>query len=369
MPECPRYRIRLFLSVDLVGSTAFKLGRGADRAKVSNPHPIWVDEIRKFYRGFPATLTAKFRRLAETDKRADIQEKPPLIWKTIGDEIVFCNKIEDIDHLSICINAFISTLDMHSKALETRRIEDAGKLPAGLAVKGTAWIAAFPYPNISVSISQKIRTLNLETTEEFEASAETNPQGYDFLGQSIDTGFRISTFSGIDRISISAELAYLLCDLAAGGKLNVKLHYAGRETLKGVTTGKTYPITVLDTERNPLRKSVKEHEKTLMGVAETKNDQLKAFLAAYFLDEAVEVPSLSETSLPENYRTFALAWAATAKEEEEKTKRELEGEAQRAQDRLLDKSHEANVMDRVRSIGDTLIKKATSLPSARRSGR
>ena len=299
--------------------------------------------------------------MAESYGRSDIQEKPPLIWKTIGDEIVFCNKIHDIEHLAICINAFISTLDNHSKALEARRLDDAGKMPSGLDVKGTAWIAAFPYPNITVSISQKIRTLNLETTEEFEVSSESDPQGFDFLGQSIDTGFRISSLSGIDRISVSAELAYLLCDLAIDGKLDVKLHYLGRETLKGVTTGRTYPVTVLDTERNPLRKRLKEHEKTLTGVKETENGQLKAFLAAYFLDEAVEVPSLSETSLPESYLTFASAWEANAKEEEEKTKRELEGEALRDQERLIDKSHEDEIMNRVRTIGKTFIRNAASM--------
>jgi hypothetical protein len=47
----PEYRLRLFLSVDLAGSTAFKNGAGSINATDNDPYPVWVSSIRDFLKG------------------------------------------------------------------------------------------------------------------------------------------------------------------------------------------------------------------------------------------------------------------------------------------------------------------------------
>ena len=82
VPQGPNYRVRLFLSVDLVGSTMFKAGRGGEGT--NDTHPIWVNEARKFCHEFQ---TSSPRHVAASSTRASRRtssDSPPNCGRRSG---------------------------------------------------------------------------------------------------------------------------------------------------------------------------------------------------------------------------------------------------------------------------------------------
>lgn len=312
MPQCPNYRVRLFLSVDLVGSTMFKAGRGGEGT--SETYPIWVNETRKFYREFPDILASKFRSIADPRVAKDARELAPKLWKTVGDEIIFCCRLTDVSHLARCVNAFLRSLDTYGRILEPSKALD---------VKGTGWVAAFPSPNITVEVAGRTRGVaSLDYIDEkFEAQADSSPGDFDFLGKDIDSGFRVAQYAAADRFAVSAELALLLCETTKLRVFQHNLVFHGREPLKGVMSSRPYPIISVDTERSTKRRTVKHHERALTGHATSDPDLLRPYLIAFLEDENMEAPvlppageQLDAASLPGSYNDFASAWAETVKE-------------------------------------------------------
>lgn len=93
---CPDYRLRLFLSIDLSGSTEYKV---KNNLRKDNLYPKWVHTITKgFYDTFPSIFENECSELK--------CEAFPKIWKKIGDEIIFCNRILSDDHFGNCVLAF-----------------------------------------------------------------------------------------------------------------------------------------------------------------------------------------------------------------------------------------------------------------------
>lgn len=87
MKTCPEYRVRLFLTVDLVGSTAYKAKSSEGKENNKEPHPEWVNRFRKFYQQFPQILDSSYKE-TETGKKSGA-ELTPQVWKTIGARFFF----------------------------------------------------------------------------------------------------------------------------------------------------------------------------------------------------------------------------------------------------------------------------------------
>ena len=306
MLECPKYRTRVFLSVDLVGSTAFKAGAGSEHGDQA-AYPKWVDETRKFYAEFPLILRARYNH-ATLEKR-EIQAAWPRIWKTIGDEVVFCARIQSRDHLACIVQAFTEALREYGLKLEERG--------AHLDVKGTGWMAAFPTPNVTVPI-ERVEAFDIPT-EEMEVAADDAPHKFDFLGKNIDCGFRLARFSSSDKLTLSVELALALCDsILVNDLFRGDFHYLGREELKGVLNGRPYPIVAIYTERRTIRRRVVELE---MGITFNRNmrpGQLGDFLRKFMEDEEMEGVILTGTQFPEEYNKFCDQWEPIANEEKKR---------------------------------------------------
>jgi hypothetical protein len=66
LPEGLKPRIRLFLSVDLAGSTAFKQSRAS-----------WLPALLRFYRDFDQIVNAQYRAF---QKRTNAHIPPPDFW-------------------------------------------------------------------------------------------------------------------------------------------------------------------------------------------------------------------------------------------------------------------------------------------------
>lgn len=194
-------QIYLFLSVDIIGSTALKYK--------TKPSIDWYSVFKDFYVSFPEefkiNLEAEYRH-----ERLKYSSKNLIVWKHAGDEILFYAKITQKNEIACIVAAFKKTL------------EDWYPSEEKLDVKGCVWTGQFPF------IDQKIE--------------EKRTASLDFLGPSIDCGFRLGKYSSKDEVALSVEVADQLNGISS---LQSSLFYTKSENLKGVLGDKRYPIFVL----------------------------------------------------------------------------------------------------------------------------
>jgi len=230
LPEGLKPRLRLFLSVDLVGSTAFKQSRLA-----------WLPAMLNFYRDFDALVHAQYRAHRE---RTNNPPPPPEFWKSNGDELLYTCDLTGRDQAIDALHIWLSTLNAYRCDLATL-VED-------LDVKSTAWIALFPAPNAEVFFRRAGQSFQADAMgDALLLQAEMRDQWYggrrheltrDFVGPSIDTGFRLTGWATPRRMVLSADLAFLLTSSTSGGAEPLPLHVSGRQKLKGVVGDAPYPM-------------------------------------------------------------------------------------------------------------------------------
>jgi len=203
----PVSKERIFLSVDIIGSTSEKVGDSSGE---------WAGAFSNFLFNFRVSSVRLFNdfkerkvspcesqsRACECDSCAlDEKKAVPKLWKLIGDEVVLMAELSCVKH-----HAYL-----HVKAL-AEAIKSFHNSHSKLRVKGTAWVAGFPVRNIEIYIPKD---------EEWYIS--------DFLGPSIDLGFRLSKKATESKLVISPSLAYLI---AKEGN-DMPLYYDGLEEVSG----------------------------------------------------------------------------------------------------------------------------------------
>ena len=206
----------LFLSVDVIGSTAYKNRPHAPR-KAQHP---WL----KFFAGFQNEFEGFLIREEGPGETSPVEALPeherPKLWKSLGDELVYTVQLTSYDHCSVVFGAFQWAIEAYNKSLHKDK-----KFP--LNVKGAAWLAGFPVINAAIP----------------PAVPSEGVSGWlDYIGPSIDTGFRLCRFASMSRIVVSVDLAYILAKDAGRAP---KFILGGRESLKGVLGGRPYPIILV----------------------------------------------------------------------------------------------------------------------------
>lgn len=254
----------MFLSVDVVGSTALKQTTIPRlKSDVVPDNSAWFNLIQLFYE---QTLTRVFR---EYHRATDYQqEKPfvqtmkrPVFWKTIGDEVLLWIEVSDCRQVPIYLSAW-------KLAIEGLR-KDLRAVNPRLDVKCAAWVAQVPWRNKLLVSSRTGRALGASrrpdhslqlmkqffaAVEEEESQIETS-DGFcgtdlvaDFIGPGIDIGFRLAKFASARRFIISADVAYMLATAIEegedAGKLSIQ--YEGLQQLAGTMGGLEYPIFWID---------------------------------------------------------------------------------------------------------------------------
>ena len=209
-------RLLLFMSVDLAGSTAFK------SKTVTEKIQPWLKVFVDFYHEFPTKLRGQYLA-GKPDSKNPL--KSPEMWKAIGDELVFVAKIGNGGEVPEHLRHFRETVRYYREIVQD--------VDAKLDLKATAWIAGFPVYNSAIFLPE---------TEQNGSKRE------DYIGPSIDTGFRLGKVATSRRFVISVELAYLLASLQATTKhLNeFDFYYDGGVELKGVLSGFPYPVIWTD---------------------------------------------------------------------------------------------------------------------------
>ncbi len=127
-----------------------------------------------------------------------------------------------------------------------------------LDVKATCWTAGFPYRNREVVLDQnnilsakhKIEDYYLESgrlLNKHYNQPNNSKLTVDYIGPSIDTGFRLSSYSSGRKFVVSVDVAYFLSMTQIAGEVERHdLYYDGAASLKGVIGGSNYPIFWMD---------------------------------------------------------------------------------------------------------------------------
>lgn len=305
--ELPSYRVRLFLSVDLTGSTAYK-----HNSKSNNSE--WTKVFNDFYKDFPELLKQNYYSVCEEFINgqgelvpSEKEDGAPKIWKTIGDEILFLTNISSLCHLSSCIKAFIKTLKEFGKTIDCHQLN----------TKGNAWVCSFPTPNHSfrtgIFSSPGHATDISILSESQELEVDKNPHHFDFLGKGIDAGFRISKNSSIDKLTISPGLALLLCECRSNKqitKFEENLWFDETQVFKGVANGSNYPVITINTFRDEKEEQINELERFLLHKNNPADiEKLTHYLTKFMEKHNIEIPKVKRRygailDIPDFYKEF-----------------------------------------------------------------
>ncbi|WP_461344451.1 hypothetical protein [Brevundimonas sp. GN22] len=289
LPEFLKPRLRLFLSADIVGSTSLKQSRLANTAdKIREQQKGWFTAIQGFYIEAKQAVSQSWSDIKENNSNLGIDfGDDPIVWKTIGDEVIFVKHITDYRQVAVMLKCWISSLDeMRSFLKET---------DSKLDVKSTAWLAGFPVENKEVVISLDQNTSGVEIEDYFEESgnilnkyysspenSKPNDISLDFIGPAIDIGFRLGGHSSSRKFVISVGIAYILSltNPAHDGLVqDFDPFYDGSVVLKGVLGGMTYPIFWIDLSKD---KSLARHEDQLTGYTPPGRDKIRRYCESFY---------------------------------------------------------------------------------------
>jgi hypothetical protein len=263
-------RLKVFLSADIIGSTAYKQPLDILRDD-PRTHGQWFGIIQGFYKTIQDDFEEHWQQASNRlllkcrDTGLSILlGPPPRFWKTIGDEVVFWKEITSSVQIWLTLACWMKTV-----ASIRTYFEKVGDQPGTqLDVKSAAWMAGFPIRNkaiVDVSSSRApIRMISSALTAYYEGDDRVD---VDFIGPGIDVGFRITSHASARKLAISLDVAYALAmtqteitklaadyDLLTGDFFpdstgstsphfydRLRVHYSGSEPLKGVLGGIRYP--------------------------------------------------------------------------------------------------------------------------------
>ncbi len=149
--------------------------------------------------------------------------------------MVFVAEISDHREVAKHICRFRDTVGGYREVIKeaTRRLD----------LKGSAWLAGFPVGNTVIRLPQGV-----------QEGDETE----DYIGPSVDCGFRLSKHSTPHKLVLSIETAYLLqASGAPGGAEKPEVYLERGEALKGVLNGRPYPCLWVNV---PYRDNEKFHK-------------------------------------------------------------------------------------------------------------
>lgn len=200
--------LRMFLSVDVSGSTEYK----NKHSKFNDYTKHWARFYKSFFEDFPSVFTAEYYGQFKKSRRI------PSVWKCLGDEIIYQDKIIDSGESNKLVSAFCEAIAAYDDELRNGKFRDSG-----LRVKGTCWSAGFPIRN---------SVLLVPTSED--------KQIQDYVGPDMDIGFRLSKASRPGRVVVSMDVADILTQTNQVDPF--VFHHVGWEVFKGVFGDKPYPI-------------------------------------------------------------------------------------------------------------------------------
>lgn len=316
--------LRLFFSADIVGSTAFKQKPQAGGiSDAQGKFPAWFNMVLAFYhqaeQAFSTNWASFERSCAGEDSRNHWFGPAPELWKTVGDEVLFTKQILHPAQAITSCHAWVRTLDDLRSQLKER----------GLDVKSSAWLADFPLRNQEVILRSRLSGDTLSADDEYPFNNQLSLDAYyddpsqsvirDYIGPSIDTGFRLGSLASARKFVISLELANVLSveqsksdrdtRLYSFGALSLRrfdFRYDGRVPLKGVLGGNPYPVFWIDLDPE---NEVHRAEDEVLGTPKPSAAQVRSLSASfiasndgylcspYFFDVAETIDGFADISV------------------------------------------------------------------------
>ncbi|TGL04977.1 hypothetical protein EHQ43_10050 [Leptospira bouyouniensis] len=227
------------MSVDIIGSTEYK-AKNTERNNDKNGEQSWLAFFETFYQDYPEKLNTALTKIGVSTL--------PQPWKSLGDEIIFQVEVNSHKDIADYLFAFMNASDSAEKYYASK------ELP--IKVKMAAWLAGFPKINAIVNIKNQI-------------SEEPDSRFEDYLGPSMDTGFRLKQHATHTRMPISVEIAYVLSSETSFSKPELakesyfELFFSGEKELKGVLKGIPYPLFYIrrNSEKESLLQKLTKTEK------------------------------------------------------------------------------------------------------------
>jgi hypothetical protein len=256
-------QLRLFLSIDVVGSTAFK-----HRKVESEGSKPWLKFIHGFYTAFPEMCQ---NRVLEVEKEAD--PKPhlarPYLWKALGDELIFSVLVNHPSHVRHYLKAFRKSL------IDAIQHWTEGENGLPISFKGTAWLAGFPVFNSAVPL-------------DCGPTHAVDSEQFDYVGPLLDIGFRLSKFATPRRFVVSVDTAWVIAALEDAGGMTI--HYHGREPLKGVLNDRPYPVFWIDCVDDENGASLDRLEDTILNRTPVELNSVRELAEAFLKAVAPAIP-------------------------------------------------------------------------------
>ncbi|KPF88653.1 hypothetical protein IP81_17865 [Novosphingobium sp. AAP83] len=262
LPDALTPKLLIFLSADVIGSTALKqpdrnkrFSPGSAEANVdieplSVVDPIdWLALFREFYARMASSLARQWLSYEDGLKNrpggAECVENflgsAPVFWKTVGDEVIFYKELTGSAQIHAVIECWILALNEIRAYFDSQNAVIEAANAQCLDVKSSAWIAEFPRRNREVALPYLPGSMVTEPA--FSPNGKSSPT--DFIGPGIDIGFRISSLATSQKLVLSLDVAYILAKSrpdAFIAKRSRPIYYDGRFFFKGVFGEKRYPI-------------------------------------------------------------------------------------------------------------------------------
>lgn len=204
------------MSADLAGSTAFK-----SRAQGDAESPEWLEAFEVFFREVPLVMMGQIAAAFAME-----DEAPKVgVWKVIGDEIIFMAHPRTAREAQLLTIAFYRLIVNYDRKIFERW---------PLRIKGCCWAAQLSHRNREIEIPEML-------------GGDADQAYVDFLGPDVDAGFRLASCGGRGQVIVSSNLVQLLAAMEEDE--GVRFHYIGQKVLKGVYSGRPYPLflmTMLD---------------------------------------------------------------------------------------------------------------------------
>jgi hypothetical protein len=330
---CPelRPRLRIFLSADIIGSTALKqaehlpLEDPRSRWGASGAAPRWLEPIADFYTEFGQCLSRAWTSFS-ADEEPESSAEPPQLWKANGDELIFTKVLHSRRDLYRAVFVWKAAVKEYVSIRTPKR---------KVGIKCTAWVAGFPILNTEIVFPRGLS----ERDVPFEGEPRLRPLHYlskwhklnrkrsqseyvlDFIGPQVDIGFRLGSQASARYMAISVDVAYLLSTATFPGTdgrryEDIRLRYFGRRELKGVLGGDGYPLFVLDLADVYPNIKVFEYEDLLGGkLIEIRKDHVEQFCDQFYGSKSNHMfppfmldCSYHYTKLPDKYYDTLITW-------------------------------------------------------------
>lgn len=270
LPAYVRPKYRIFLSVDIVGSSGIKMGKALGLGHVDsvsspnkesstpNIYDGWIQNFSDFFGGFYQLFRDEWiklnRKYKDEPEICNLFDLAPVLWKTIGDEAVYSVKIDHPDKVIVTIYCWHRAQKRFRSMYPETKIKST-IFGAGFPVTNTELMFDRLFPHKDKRWSDNIMLRSMHLIEQYDAMSDIDANSYirEYLGPSMDAGFRLTDYASSSITPLSLDVSWYLAAEPVFKEIS-QLQYEipnqrfmGENVLRSVWNEMEYPIFYLNT--------------------------------------------------------------------------------------------------------------------------